>query len=293
MNSNVIIYSMPELPEVQTVVSDLQELVASQTLEKIVINDPKVWFHSSLQPKYFTGRQLRHVDRRGKYIVYNFGDIHLVQHLRMTGKMLLSDAKEIPHNIIKANSLQLRLKLIFNNVELVFYDPRRFGTMTAVIDLDAYFKSKQLAPELYSNEPQLALDHYLAKVDYSNRPIKSTILDQSIICGAGNIYADEALHRAGVHPSTPTNTLLSSQHQAIFAHLKEVMREAILKRGTSAADYLDLNGNPGVFKQYLKVYKRKDELCKTCDRTRICRIKIAGRSSHYCPKCQPFTKTND
>lgn len=278
---------MPELPEVQTVVSDLQAFLPGQTLERIEIYDPKVWFESQLDPGEFSDRKLKAVSRRGKYIVYNFGDIFLVQHLRMTGKVLPADSDKIPHNIIQGENPQIRLSMLFDKDEIIFWDNRRFGTVTALKDSDAFFSSKQIAPEIYGEDSgSAALAHYLRKVGRISRPIKSTILDQSIICGPGNIYADEALHRSKIHPLTPTSQLSETQQRELFANLKEVMDEAIAKRGTSASDYLDVNGNPGVFKKYLHVYKRSGLECLTCHQANIERIKVGGRSSHFCPKCQ-------
>ncbi|MBP7819383.1 bifunctional DNA-formamidopyrimidine glycosylase/DNA-(apurinic or apyrimidinic site) lyase [Candidatus Gracilibacteria bacterium] len=276
---------MPELPEVQTVVSDLVDLVKGKKLNFIDILDAKVWFESELGPEQFAGKTILDVTRRGKYIVYHFADGYLLQHLRMTGVMLPGDSDKIPHNLFSEKSPQLRLSLNFDNLKLVFFDVRRFGTFTAILDLDKFFAGKKLAPELYDDFEQ-AFGWYLDKVAKVNRPIKSVLLDQSIICGPGNIYADESLHAVKIHPLTPAITLESEQNRMLIIEVKQIMDDAIAKRGTSASDYLDVNGNPGVFKQYLKVYKRKGELCLSCELGKIEVIKIGGRTSHFCPHCQ-------
>ncbi len=115
---------------------------------------------------------------------------------------------------------------------------------------------------------------------------KNLLLNQELVSGIGNIYADESLHAVKIHPLTPAITLESEQHRMLIIEVKRIMDDAIAKRGTSASDYLDVNGNPGVFKQYLKVYKRKGELCLSCELGKIEVIKIGGRTSHFCPHCQ-------
>jgi len=276
---------MPELPEVQTVVSDLVDLVKGRKLDFIEILDTKVWFESELEPGHFADKEVLDVTRRGKYIVYHFVDGYLLQHLRMTGVMLPADSDKIPHNLFGEKSPQLRLSLNFDDLRLIFYDVRRFGTFTAILDLDKFFDAKKLAPELY-DDFEHAFGWYLHKVVKVGRPIKSVLLDQSIICGPGNIYADESLHAVKIHPLTPASTLGGEQNRILITEVKRIMDDAIAKRGTSASDYLDVNGNPGVFKQYLQVYKRKGELCLSCKLGKIEVIKIGGRTSHFCPHCQ-------
>lgn len=276
---------MPELPEVQTVVSDLADLISGKKLDFISVTDPKVWFESDFSPAYFAGKEILAVTRRGKYIVYHFADGYLLQHLRMTGVMLPATSKKIPHNLFTEKSPQLRLTLNFADLKLVFFDVRRFGTFTAILDLEKFFAGKKLAPELYDDFEQ-AFSWYQAKTARVNRPIKSVLLDQSIICGPGNIYADESLHAVKLHPLAPANTIGREQSRMLIMEVKRIMDEAIAKRGTSASDYLDVNGNPGVFKQYLKVYKRKGELCLSCELGKIEVIKIGGRTSHFCANCQ-------
>lgn len=276
-------------------VSDLQDLITNKKLEQLEVFDQKVWFESELAPRDFTAQMLQKVRRRGKYIIYDFADRFLCQHLRMTGKMLPADSEQLPQPIAeqRGSNLQIRLGMRFAGVgELYFFDQRRFGTFTAVRDLDQFLSKKRLAPELITDgvskiDDSKSLKHFINKFNTS-RPVKSLLLDQSAISGVGNIYADESLHLTGIHPNTAANDLSKKQQEELYRNAITVMQKAIAKRGTSAQDYLDVNGNPGTFKQYLNVYRRTGESCKSCEAGEIERTKIAGRSSHYCPNCQPI-----
>lgn len=275
---------MPELPEVETVRRDLLDWEGAK-LVQLKIRDPKVWFESELDPKRICENTLQRVSRRGKYLVYEFPNITLVQHLRMTGKMLPADSDALPKS--RQGNLQLRAEFVFESrPNLFFFDTRRFGTLTAVEDIEAFWQKKRQAPDPIAGDYSLALDHYLEQIFGRSRPIKSALLDQSIIAGVGNIYADEALHRVGLHPETSVKSLSTENLKNLFSALVDVFEEAIGKRGTTASDYLDVNGNPGVFRKYLRVYRCTGDICKTCESENIERIKVGGRSSHFCPRCQ-------
>lgn len=279
---------MPELPEVQTVVSDLQRYVG-QKLKKIEINDERVGFESTVPFRRFANTKLISVDRRGKYIVFQFDQLFLVQHLRMTGQVLpLSSKKLAPNTLIDLRKTKkARLFWHLQTETLVFHDTRRFGTVTAIDDLAAYWQRKHIAPDpMNAAETKAAQSLFLTKAAQANRAIKAVLLDQSIIAGVGNIYADEALHRTRIFPETKASSLAPEQLTALYSAIKKVFREAISKRGTTQSDYLDVNGNPGVFKKYLNVYRRTGEICKTCKKTKIEKMKVAGRSTHYCGNCQ-------
>lgn len=275
---------MPELPEVETVRKDLLEWQGAK-LVALKVRDPKVWFQSDFQPKRICENTLHRVGRRGKYLTYEFDQLTVVQHLRMTGKMLPTDSEVLPQK--RKGNLQLRAEFVFEDKpSLFFFDTRRFGTLTGVEDLEAFWQKKGQAPDPIAGDYSLALDHYLEHIFGRARPIKSALLDQSIVSGVGNIYADEALHRVGIHPETLVKRLSTENLKDLFSALIDVFTEAIEKRGTTASDYLDVNGNPGVFRKYLRVYRNTGEDCKTCGKAKVERIKVGGRSSHYCPRCQ-------
>lgn len=280
---------MPELPEVQTVVSDLSEFLTGEVIRSIRINDEKVWFESELGVGSYTGANIKKVYRYGKYIVIKTSKGSLLVHLRMTGKLLPEGHSQIPQKLLDDNSKQIRAILETSAGKIIFYDIRRFGTITGVINPNDVFDSKKLAPEIYEeNGYDKAKMYYQAKVNRSHKQIKATLLDQTMILGPGNIYADEALHMTGIHPEQKSSSLKPEEINQLFDNVVKVMNKAIEKRGTTAQNYLDFNGNPGVFKKYLNVYKRAGEACKSCNEAKINRIKVAGRSSHYCPNCQPY-----
>lgn len=279
--------TVPELPEVETVVAGLREALAGALLQRVHIVDPRVVEAGSKHDfRRDYGTRLESVDRHGKYILWRFPTGTWIQHLRMTGKMLPAHSPQIPPHLQgRRSQRQLRFRLYFDRGEWVFYDVRRFGTISRVIDPHAYFAAKRLAPEMFAADPQAAATHFLARVRTANRPIKAVLLDQTAILGPGNIYADEALFRAGIHPLRVAKTLQPDQAQAVFAAVVQVMREALDKRGTSMSDYLDVNGQPGIFQQYLNVYGRAGLACKVCG-TSIRTLVISGRTSHFCPLCQ-------
>lgn len=276
---------MPELPEVETIVRDLQALRHDE-LREIKIHDPRVWFESDLSSKYFQNIRLAKIERRGKYIVWDFCDRFLVQHLRMTGKMLPEDSPALPQKI-KGNK-QIRLELDFaKGKKFFFYDTRRFGTFTSVANLGDFWKRKRQAPDpLNPGEAEMAKAYFIEHISGRARPIKSALLDQTIISGVGNIYADEALHREKIHPLTPAKKISPVALARLFDTLREIFLAAIAARGTSAFNYLGVNGQPGSFAKFLKTYQRTDESCLTCGKAKIIAIKIGGRSSHFCPICQ-------
>lgn len=279
--------NMPELPEVQTVVGDLEEVLRGETLKSLEVNDEKVWYESNLPISNFQDVLIRDVFRHGKYIVIKTEKGDLLIHLRMTGKVLPSGHASIPKRLIDSGSKQIRAVLKTSIGELMFYDTRRFGTITGVTDASVIFSRKNLAPEIYNEGGlELAKIHFVSKSKRSSRKVKGMLLDQTVILGPGNIYADEALHISKMHPETISSQISKGDLSMLFKNIVEVMNQAISKRGTTAKDYLDFNGNPGVFKKYLKVYKRVGDLCKTCKKEPIKRIKVSGRSSHYCPNCQ-------
>lgn len=275
---------MPELPEVETVRRDLAEW-EGRTLEALRLLDRRVWFESKLPVTWFQKRKLQRVLRRGKYLHYDFGDGHLLQHLRMTGKMLPEDSPALPSQ--RRGNKQIRAAFDFSDAKgVLFFDTRRFGTLTAVEDISEFWQRKRQAPDPIAGDRELALDFFLERIAGRSRPIKAALLDQTIVAGVGNIYADEALHRTRIHPETLARALKPADLRALFDAIVLVFTEAIAKRGTTSSDYLDVNGNPGVFRKYLRVYRCTGSACKTCNNAQIERLKVGGRSSHFCPRCQ-------
>jgi formamidopyrimidine-DNA glycosylase len=199
-------------------------------------------------------------DTRAQFIV----------HLGMTGRLQVSEPQS---EILKHTHAILKLA---SGRELRFVDPRRFGRLSVA---PAEFEASGIEPL------EADLDRFLSLFHGRKTPIKSALLNQNLLRGVGNIYADESLFRAGIRPRRRASTITRDQLAKLLASVKEVLKEAIALGGSSISDYVDADGEEGFFQLRHRVYGREGEPCLVC-KTPIKRIVIAGRSSHYCPKCQ-------
>jgi formamidopyrimidine-DNA glycosylase len=279
---------MPELPEVENVARGLKYL-EGRKLKRLEIFDQKVWFESELGPEELSGKKLLEVSRRGKYLLLRFErGLTLLQHLRMTGKMLEQGSHALPEAIREQigtrgpKARQVRCRFEFGSHNVVFYDTRRFGTLTAVSDEENFFSKKGIAPDPFGQEER-AREHFLTRIQETAKPIKAALLDQSLVAGVGNIYADESLHRAGVSPRTPARRVKDPQR--LWDLIREILAQSMEEGGTSVVDYLGADGEPGRFGDQLRVYGREGERCVSCGK-RVKRIVMVGRSTHFCPHCQ-------
>jgi formamidopyrimidine-DNA glycosylase len=265
---------MPELPEVQTIVQSLTRVLIRRRIDAVRINRQDV-----IRPAQFdlaahlAGRSFTHIGRRGKKIILELDDGNrLYIHLGMSGRLSLepSQAPSRPHT---------HVILQFQDDQLRFVDPRRFG---GIFWLGTDGSADQnLGPEPLLMRPrQLAL-----RLRATRRSIKTALLDQSLIAGLGNIYADEALFTARIHPHIPANKLMPRQIDRLSRAIKQVLRRALRHRGSTLRDYRDANGQAGRFQKLHRVYGREAKPCPRC-RTAIKRIVLGGRSTHFCPKCQ-------
>lgn len=282
---------MPELPEVETVARDLKAWEGRE-LEALEVRDPKVWFEGNLEPDDFAGKKLLNVGRRGKYLCFQFDNAAIAGHLRMTGKFLPWPSEIIPEKV--RESKQIRALFHWKNQESwAFYDTRRFGTLTGLTDLEALWETKGLAPDPV-HAPRAALKIFLQELEASTRPIKAFLLDQRVILGVGNIYADEALFRIKAHPLTPARSLSGQPAERLFQEITALFRAAIKARGTSAYNYLSPQGTAGSFQDSILAYGRTGEACADCGaKAQIQVLQVGGRSSHFCPRCQPLRKTKN
>jgi formamidopyrimidine-DNA glycosylase len=278
---------MPELPEVENVVRALR-IWEGSTLEELEIFDAKLWFESELDVEPFSGKRLERVTRRGKYLIFHFGDeLFLIGHLRMTGKFLAENSEAIPQAVKDSigksgKGLQIRCRFRFRLGSLVFFDTRRFGTITAVKNPENFFLKKSIAPDPYES-PEAGLKHFLEKMTESSRPAKAILLDQSVAAGIGNIYADEALFAAGIDPRTPAKKI--KDPKKIWDLALAIMARSMAEGGTTIIDYAGVNGESGRYGAKLKVYGRDGQACLNCS-AKIKLIRIAGRSTHFCSVCQ-------
>jgi formamidopyrimidine-DNA glycosylase len=290
---------VPELPEVETIVQGLNQRVARDAIESVWIGSKKQPLKSPAATIAATleGKRIVRVHRTGKHIVFDLEcetqpkkakpaargksqsssprTAQWIVHLGMTGHMTVSDpAAEI------AKHTHLIAKLASGR-ELRFVDPRMFGKLSVHLHSgDAGgFDPGGIEP-LDATEQQ-----FIALFRGRKTPIKSALLNQKLLRGVGNIYADEALFRAGIRPRRRAAYLTHAQLSKLHRAVQEVLREAIALGGSSISDYVDANGEEGLFQLQHRVYGREDEPCLAC-KTPIRRIVLAGRSSHYCIKCQ-------
>ncbi|WP_251519955.1 MULTISPECIES: bifunctional DNA-formamidopyrimidine glycosylase/DNA-(apurinic or apyrimidinic site) lyase [Staphylococcus] len=289
---------MPELPEVEHVKRGIKPFAKGQKIESITYSDKVQEGKAANKETIIKGLELdtfktfteqyiiTDIERRSKYIVFYLekdGDQRiLLSHLGMAGGFFVVDELE---DIGNAN-YRKHWHVIFqldNHKLLVYSDIRRFGEIRNLPSFDAYPSFLEIAPEPFDEE---ALPHYMACYDksyYQNKPIKQMILDHRVIAGCGNIYACEALFRAGIHPATLPNDLNHQQREMLFYYVREVLQAGIDSGGTSISDYLHADGSKGTMQLHLNVYKQK--YCKVCG-NEIETAVIGGRNSHFCPHCQ-------
>ncbi|MGD1278606.1 MAG: bifunctional DNA-formamidopyrimidine glycosylase/DNA-(apurinic or apyrimidinic site) lyase [Tepidisphaeraceae bacterium] len=265
---------MPELPEVETIVRTLWPRLAGRKIQGVSLRRADVIFPDRVNlAGMLVGRSLADIRRRGKKIVFALTDGNRFYiHLGMTGRLSLQLAHTPP-----APHTHLILRL--DGREIRFSDPRRFGGVF-------WLGKNGSADEGLGPEPLKMRRTQLARLlRRTTRAIKSALLDQSLIAGLGNIYADESLFAAGIHPSMPANKLSARQIARLSRGMKQVLRRALRHRGSTLRDYRDADGNAGDFQKLHRVYRRAGMPCVVC-KTAVRRIVISGRSTHFCPKCQ-------
>ena len=280
---------MPELPEVETVRRDLETYTLNQAIRSVEVLLERTVAYPSV-PEFCEGLVGQHLEgwyRRGKYLLGRLsnGD-RLGVHLRMTGQMLWYDKSEPVHK-------HTRVRLaIANGCELRFDDMRTFGQMWLIParlgDSDVVTTLGTLGPEPL--EAQFTTTYFHKRLQRSTRPIKNALLDQRLVAGIGNIYADESLFLSGIHPQTPCNRLSRGAADKLRQAIVKVLSDSIAMRGTTFSNYRDLEGVNGNYLGRAWVYSRTGDECRQCG-TAIERIKMAGRSSHFCPSCQVLKKS--
>lgn len=270
---------MPELPEVETVVRDLRPLIVGRSFTSLRVGPlrlRKPWSEDWVGN--IVGRTTTAIRRRGKWILVDLdsGAILLV-HLGMTGQFTA-----VPATDARPDHLHFTFALS-DGQELRYRDVRRFGSVQWIAS-DALVQSafgETLGPE----PADIPADAFADAVRASRRNLKAILLDQSILAGVGNIYADESLFRARLHPETPGSQLSKKQCDALRVAIEEVIAQAIVGRGSTIRDYIGGSGLRGGFQDEFNVYGRTGEKCNACGRA-IEMIRVAGRSSHFCPRCQ-------
>lgn len=286
--------AMPELPEVETIANGLDRRVAGDRIET-------VWIGLKPEPlksrpaeiaRALEGARIERVRRVGKHIVFDLNGngaaaggrgsrgpqgaggarigVEWIVHLGMTGRMLVADPALAPE---KHTHLVARLA---SGRELRFIDPRRFGRLEV---RQEEFRGPGAEPL------SIALEDFARLFHRSKAPIKAALLNQKLLAGVGNIYADESLFRAGIRPRRRAHTLTRDELKRLHAGVQQVLKEAIAAGGSSVSDYVDADGEEGFFQLEHRAYGREGEPCLVC-KTPIKKIVVAGRGTHYCPRCQ-------
>ena len=277
---------MPELPEVETVARGLQKSVAGRRILSVRLGETDFIDDPAAVEQHVPGRQIEAVERYGKFMLLRLsaragGDsgngeaASLLVHLGMTGQLAPCAAAQ---PWAKHTHVWFGLD---DGRELRYTDPRRFGRM-------AYLTRALLAEELtaFGADPLLvSAEEFASRIRSRNARIKALLLDQSVLRGVGNIYADESLWRARIHPARHGAELNKKQTATLRKVLQDVLRKAILARGSSISDFLDAEGQPGEYQRHHRAYGREGKRCYRCGRA-IRRVIVAGRSSYFCPKCQ-------
>jgi len=266
---------MPELPEVECVRQGIVDALLGQRIVK-------VWSHgtgnlldpNSLPLRRMEGCELRAVARRGKYLLWNLGDLQFLAHLGMSGVWQVAGER----------TKHTHLELTFSTGQCLRYtDPRQFGYMCLTTAAETLPRWEQLGPDAISAQWNAA--HLFAHATRSRTPIKVFLLDQHQVAGIGNIYASEALFGAHVHPARIAQSLTQLECQHIVKAAKAVMRMSIRKRGTTFSDYRLTNGKGGSFQGFLKVFQKVGTPCPNCHAP-IQQMVQVGRSTFFCAKCQ-------
>jgi len=268
---------MPELPEVETIVRDLRGFLSGKTITGVSFLRRSVW-RRKVKDSQLAGAEIRRLERKAKNIlIYLSNDLVLIIHLKMTGRLTYENPsaplKKHTHFIAELS----------DGCQLRFNDIRRFGylDLAKVSDLDKLPYLAALGPDAL----KIPRDDFIALLQNKKRIVKSLLLDQTVIAGLGNIYSDEALFLAGIHPRRVSATLSRNKTAKLYDSVITVLNNAINSRGSSIDDYVDASGSKGSFQDQHQVYGRDGEPCNKCRRI-IKRETIGSRSSHFCPRCQ-------
>jgi len=272
---------MPELPEVETVRRQLAPRVEGRTFERVRVLDER-WcmpLAPRAMERALRGRRVESLGRRGKYLVWSLsGDRFLLQHLRMTGNLLYDPAERPPYTRVEID--------LDDGHKLRYVDVRRFGTGQLADgrgELDAFLDGR-LGLEPF--DPGFDAEHLRALARGSRAPVKSFLLDQKRIAGVGNIYADEALFRARIHPLRPAGRLTRAQWEALVPAIVSTLEAGIEANGASIDDFRDIDGARGAFQDEFLIHRHEGDPCPQCGGT-VRRLVVGGRGTYVCERCQP------
>lgn len=265
---------MPELPEVETIKRELEKAVLGKKIVEVIVNNPKV-IKEPKKENFVNGLKnatIKSVLRKGKLLILELSSgKSLTIHLKLTGQLIY------PGN---GKSSRVSFKLSDNKI-LDFNDRRLLGELRLVDNWKSLKFIKELGPEPFD----LTLEQFKQMLAGKKTKIKPLLMDQTFISGVGNLYANEALFRAKIHPERTASSLTDKEEEKLFKEIKETLSEAISHKGSSVDQYVQLSGNPGEYVKYHKVYDRENKPCFKCG-GKVKRISLGGRGTYFCPKCQ-------
>ena len=278
---------MPEIAEVETVRNTLKNMILNKEIKSVNVIYPKM-LESNVEEfkKLLPGKKIIDIKRVGKWLIFDLSDYYLLSHLRMEGKFFVKNHDE------EINKHEHIIITFTDNTDLRYHDTRKFGRMNLIKkeDLDKTEAIRKQGIEPISDE--LTKEYLYDKISKKHLPMKTILLDQTIIAGLGNIYADEVLFASKIHPLTKGCDITLDDCAKLKESSKKIIEEAIKCGGTTIRSYTSSLGVTGRFQQFLMVHKKEGEPCQIC-KTPIERIKVGGRSTYFCPKCQKISsKTN-
>ena len=276
---------MPEMPEVETVRRTLLPLIKGKTIKEVTVWYPKIITGDAKEfAKQLTGKKIENIERYAKYLLIRLSDnLTIVSHLRMEGK----------YRLVKINTKKDKhdhVQIVFkDNSALRYNDVRKFGRMQLIKTGTEKEKTGISKLGAEPNSAAFTVSYLQNGLARKKKNIKNTLLDQSIVAGLGNIYVDEVLWETKIHPLSQANTIPAEKISQLHDNINSLIELAIAERGTTIHTYLDANGKTGGFQKMLQVYGHKGEPCVRCG-TPLEKIKVNGRGTTFCPKCQVIYK---
>lgn len=271
---------MPEIAEVETVRNVLKKSILHKKIigvdiyyDKMIENDINEFKNCLINNEFID------IKRIGKWLIFELNNYYMLSHLRMEGKYFIKDTKE---EKAKHEHVIIHFE---DNTDLRYHDTRKFGRMK-IIPKEALYETEEIKKQ--GKEPgssKLTATYLVAKFKNKKEPIKTALLDQTIISGLGNIYADEVLFASGIYPERKASTITLEEAEKIVKSSEKIIKKAMELGGTTIRSYTSSLGVTGHYQDYLCVHKRENCPCNTCG-SNIIRIKVGGRSTYYCPKCQ-------
>ncbi len=271
---------MPELPEVETTCQGIKAALINQTVTDVIVRHKQLRWPVPVRElkQNLLNQKIIGISRRAKYILIHLPQGFFVIHLGMSGtlRILQKQTASKKHDHFECT--------LHSGKVLRFNDPRRFGALLWTSSLESLPQFKNLGPEPL--DPHFNGATLYQKAQKYRCSVKAFIMNQQVVVGVGNIYANESLYLAGIHPLRAANTIDLKEYKTLHRTIKRVLTQAIKQGGTTLKDFAQADGKPGYFSQRLQVYAKEGEACKKCD-TPIVNVKVLGRSTYFCASCQP------